>query len=349
MKNLKLKLLFACIFAFIYGIVFYVNKHYKNIEILDELNNAAKELKLNFDISNYHNTEDSQAIEKLMVNRQDIIPIMSKALDANETQRAKLRQELYSKLAVEFKSMQHKGVTVVLFAFKDNTVFLRLHKPSRFGDNIEKVRQSIVLTNKTQKRHSGFEQGKITHAFRNVFPLYDKQGRFIGSVDISYATDKIQSIISNIHKIHTHLLIKKSVFDVKIWQQDGVKTKYRQSEENPQYMLSLGKEDFHIKSDVEEKMILKNKDYILKSMDSSKQFSIYLINDKYANIISFVPIKNLKNDTAAYLVSYTKNSHIVDIVNFFKIINFLVFITLIVGLYFIYKQILIKKMMQVFF
>jgi hypothetical protein len=258
------------------GAVFYTNEHYKNIEILDELDKTAKELKLNFDISNYHNTEDAEAIEKLMRNREDIIPIMSEAVDANETQRAKLRKELYKKLLVEFKSMQYKGVTVVLFAFENNKVFLRLHKPDKYGDSIENVRRSIVLTNKTQKRHTGFEQGKITHAFRNVFPLYNKEGRFIGSVDISYATDKIQNVISNINKIHTHLLIKKNVFDVKIWQKDGVKTKYKQSTENPDYMLTLGREESHAKADVSEKMILKSKDYILKSMFKFKSFSIYL-------------------------------------------------------------------------
>lgn len=346
MKHLKLKFLFITTFFLIYGVVFYTNVYYRNVEILDELNKTAKELKLNFDISNYHNTEDAEAIEKLMRNRGDIIPIMSKAVDANETQRTKLRDELYNKLSVEFKSMQYKGVTVVLFAFEDNTVFLRLHKPSKYGDNLENVRRSIVLTNKTHKRHTGFEQGKITHAFRNVFPLYNKEGRFIGSVDISYATDKIQNVISDINKIHTHLLIKKSVFDAKIWQKDGVKTKYRQSVENPDYMLTLGREESHIKADIGKKMILRNKDYILKSMDESKQFSIYSVNEKYADIISFVPIKNLKDATAAYLVSYTENEHIPDILGFFKIINILVFITLIIGFYFAYRQILVKNMMQ---
>lgn len=346
MKKLKLRFLFIATFLLIYGAVFYTNEYYKNVEISDELNKAAKELKLNFDISNYHNTEDAEAIEKLMINRGDIIPIMSKAIDADEIQRVKLRDELYNKLAVEFKSMQYKGVTVVLFAFEDNTVFLRLHKPSKYGDSIENVRRSIVLTNKTKKRHTGFEQGKITHAFRNVFPLYNKEGRFIGSVDISYATDKIQNVISNINKIHTHLLIKKSVFDVKIWQKDGVKTKYRESIENPDYMLTLGREESHLKADIDKKMIFRNKNYILKSMQESKQFSIYSVNDKYADIISFVPIKNLKNATAAYLVSYTQNEHIVDIISFFKIINILIFITLIIGLYFTYRQILIKNIMQ---
>ncbi|WP_373035164.1 PAS domain-containing protein [Sulfurimonas sp.] len=346
MKKLKLRFLFIATFLLIYGAVFYTNEYYKNVEILDELNKAAKELKLNFDISNYHNTEDAEAIEKLMINRGDIIQIMSKAVDADEIQRAKLRNELYNKLSVEFKSMQYKGVTVVLFAFEDNTVFLRLHKPSKYGDNLQNVRRSIVLTNKTHTRHTGFEQGKITHAFRNVFPLYNKQGRFIGSVDISYATDKIQNVISNINKIHTHLLIKKSVFDVKIWQKDGVKTKYRESIENPDYMLTLGREESHLKANIGKKMIFRNKNYILKSMQESKQFSIYSVNDKYADIISFVPIKNLKNATAAYLVSYTQNEHIVDILNFFKIINILIFITLIIGLYFTYRQILIKNIMQ---
>ena len=111
-------------------------------------------------------------------------------------------------------------------------------------------------------------------------------------------------------------------------------------------MLTLGVEESHPKFLMSKKMVANHKDYILKNMRESKQFSIYELGDEHVDIISFVPIKNLKNSTEAYLVSYTEDDHIVDIANFFKIINILVFITLIVGLYFIYRQILAKNIMQ---
>ena len=271
---------------------------------------------------------------------------MKKLRDADEETRNRLRKELYTKLSKQFRAMQDKGIKVLLFSFEDNSVFLRVHKPDKHSDNLTDVRHSIKLTNKTHKRQRGFEQGKVTHGFRNVFPVFADDKSYIGSIDVSYSSDNIQNVISNIHKVHTHFLVKTSVFDSKVWKLKGMSEKYHESVENPEYMLTLGVEDSHPKVKSTKSIIDKNKEYIIESMNESKQFSVYESNGDHADIISFVPIQNLKYETVAYLVSYTSSDHIVDIENFFLIIDILIFITLIIGLYFIYKQLLVKNMMQ---
>jgi len=342
----RLKLLFFALFITIYGAVFSASQYYKNIDIQDELDKKSSDLKLSFDITYYHNFQDAKAIERFLKSRKEIILLFEKARDSDEKTRDRLRKVLYKKLANQFRAMQDKGIKVLLFSFEDNSVFLRLHKPDKYGDNLKDVRHSIKLANKTHKRQRGFEQGKVTHGFRNVFPVFGEDKRYIGSIDVSYSSDNIQNVISNIHKVHTHFLVKTSVFDSKVWKLKGMSEKYHVSVENDDYMLTLGVEDSHPKVESTKIIIKNNKEYITKSMSESKQFSVYASNVDYADIISFVPIKNLKYETVAYLVSYTNSDHIVDIENFFLIIDILVFITLIIGLYFIYRQILLKKMMQ---
>ncbi|NOR57699.1 MAG: PAS domain-containing protein, partial [Sulfurimonas sp.] len=342
----KLKLLFLALFVIIYGAVFSASEYYKNIEIRDELDQRSSDLKLSFDITYYHNFQDAKAIERFFKSRKEIISLFAKARDADKETRDRLRKELYKKLANQFRAMQDKGIKVLLFSFEDNSVFLRVHKPDKYGDSLTDVRHSIKLTNKTHKTQRGFEQGKVTHGFRNVFPVFGEDKRYVGSIDISYSSDNIQNVISNIHKVHTHFLVKTSVFDSKVWKLKGMSEKYHESVENPDYMLTLGVEDSHPKVKSTKRIIDNYKEYIIKSMSESKQFSVYESNGDHADIISFVPINNLKHETVAYLVSYTSSEHIVDIESFFAIINTLMFITLIIGLYFIYRQLLVKKMMQ---
>ena len=235
MQSFKLKLLFISIFIIIFGLVFYGANQYKDAEISDVLDKAAKELQLNFDIIDFHNSQDAQAIANFIQGNKGVISLFSQAVDANETKRAEIRNMLYKKISVQFNAMQEKGVVVLLFAFADNTVFLRVHKPDKYGDNIENIRYSIESTNKTHKPQIGFERGKITRAFRNVFPIYDADNRYIGCVDVSYSSESIQKIISNVHKIHTHFLVRKDVFDSKIWNNIGFKAKYYPSIENQDY------------------------------------------------------------------------------------------------------------------
>ncbi len=57
------------------------------------------------------------------------------------------------------------------FVFPDNIVFLRMHKPSKFGDDLTNIRTDFNFTNKNLEVVRGFAQGRTSHAFRNVYPI----------------------------------------------------------------------------------------------------------------------------------------------------------------------------------
>ena len=74
-----------------------------------------------------------------------------------------------------------------------STSFLRVHKPTKFGDNMDNVRYTIVDANKTLKATSGFETGRVYSGIRGVQPVFafssDKQRQVhVGAVEsgISY-------------------------------------------------------------------------------------------------------------------------------------------------------------------
>lgn len=56
--------------------------------------------------------------------------------------------------------------------------FLRVHKPSRFGDRMDQVRYTIVDANASQMPTRGFETGRVYSGIRGVVPVFaeDEQG-----------------------------------------------------------------------------------------------------------------------------------------------------------------------------
>ena len=75
----RLKFIFLTLFIIIYGAMFSISDYYKNIEIRDELDQRSSDLKLNFDITYYHNFQDAKAIERFLKSRKEIIRLFEKA------------------------------------------------------------------------------------------------------------------------------------------------------------------------------------------------------------------------------------------------------------------------------
>lgn len=53
-----------------------------------------------------------------------------------------------------------------------STSFLRVHKPQKFGDNMDNVRHTIVHTNANKSERTGFETGRVYSGIRGVVPVY---------------------------------------------------------------------------------------------------------------------------------------------------------------------------------
>ena len=89
-----------------------------------------------------------ELIFNAMVNKDDILELQSKALDAHsEELRDVYRRELYSKLSLAYNELKKFGIKQLHFHLPDTTSFLRFHKPNKYGDNLKDIRYSLVLTN----------------------------------------------------------------------------------------------------------------------------------------------------------------------------------------------------------
>jgi len=343
-----LKIKFIILFTVIFSTVLYINVLNKNSRIQKELDDSIKELKINFDISIYNNTKDANSIISSLRHNKALISLLTKALDADKDTRDKLRKKVQKLLTKQYTGMRMRGVLQFHFVFPDNTTFLRMHKPNKYGDYLGDIRYSFYITNKTHKPSFGFEQGRTSHAFRNVFPIFNDKKQYLGCCDIAFTSESMQNNLININKIHSHFLINKKIFDVKSWKREFMILRYMQSIEHPNFMYAItsSTENRRLQK-AKKQLIAPHKDYIIKSMNNSEKFAIYQKTDEGIKVVAFLPIKNIHNSkTVAYLVSYAKSKHIQNILDIYNLINYTVFFALLIILYLLYRLVSIKDSLQ---
>jgi signal transduction histidine kinase/CheY-like chemotaxis protein len=250
-----------------------------------------------------------------------------------------IRNDLYTKIKPHFEHLSETGVSVLNFVFEDNISFLKVHKPDEYGDDLSKVRYSIIYTNTNKRPTSGFEQCKKTYAFRNVFPIFFNN-EYLGTVDLGYSSSNIQKTLNHSHSIYTHLIINKNIIESKI-NKAQTKVKYFQSIENKNFLSSST--NSHPGAEKDPKQLNINfslKKEISKNIEHKNSFSLYTHEGDEAFIISFLPIKNIKDQkTVAYLVSYSTNIYLEKMLHAYLWVNSIVFLTLLLLAIVIYSNV----------
>jgi len=107
-------------------------------------------------------------------------PLIVKAFSSHD--RKKLQEETWATFNI--LKQDNKFVVSMYYISPDNTVFLRVHRPDYYGDNIQKVSPLAARVNQTQTAFSGMENVKKGLRYRFCEPVFDK-GQYIGMVGIS--------------------------------------------------------------------------------------------------------------------------------------------------------------------
>ena len=169
-------ILTALVFIFflaLYGIIYTVTTYDKELRIKQELKLQTENLSHNYSITTSRFNIITDNVTFNILNDSDILDLLYKAKHTKDTKKlSSLRLDLYKKMKPIFEHLKKFGVNIILFSFENNKTFLRVHKPSKFDDDLSKVRYSFKYVNSFKKPIRGFEQGKISHAFRNIFPIF---------------------------------------------------------------------------------------------------------------------------------------------------------------------------------
>lgn len=96
------------------------------------------------------------------------------------------RENLYELLKKSYTKVRSEGkVEQLHFALAPATSFLRFHSPEKYGDDLTKIRETIIVANREKRKVIGPEAGAVAYGYRVVTPLFDFENRHIGTVEVS--------------------------------------------------------------------------------------------------------------------------------------------------------------------
>lgn len=244
-------------------------------------------------------------------------PILLDALDrarsATREERDRLRQRLYRHFRKEYRRLQKLGVRQWHFFFPDNRTFLRMHQPDRYGDDVTDDRYSVTYANLVKQPARGFEEGRSSHGFRNLYPVF-KEGRHIGAFDISFSPTKLQDYTMRAADIHTHFIIDRKIFRSLAWQ-SRILEKFEPSIEHADFVYTMSDHIEHKRLQETEKLvILPLREQVCKKMAGKEAFALYRELESSVKVVAFLPVETIKGDkVGAYFVSYTSSKQIADL------------------------------------
>ena len=342
MKKIKNTIKFGStlllVLSFVYVSVFFYLYNDNKRRVDEILNQNRESVKIYYKLTYQYFQNVAQGAINMISHNQKLIENLKKFnTNISETEKNKIRKEIYNDFLEIYSSLKSVGVLQFQFVNGYGYSILRMHKPDKYGDKISNFRYSIKKALRCEKAVYGFEKGKSFPGYRNVMPLYDKEKKFVGVIDISFSPELIQKNLAQIGKIHSHFLINEKVFKEIKWNLDNKRYKYVKSLENDSYLrfvdISNDEHHFHHLN----KYIKSIKSKIKEDMSKHKEFSLYIDIDNKIVIVSFIPIKNLKNEVVAYIVSYVNSPIIKNLIFDYIILN-VVLILIIMLLYYIFYK-----------
>ena len=323
------------------SIVYFVSEVIKEQRISTALKNHLGDLQTHYEILLYHQNITAVTSLDETLKIPEFLEIFSLIDKASRTERILLRNRLQQLLTDKYERLLKQGVLQYHFVLANNESFLRMHKPSRFGDDLSLIRKDFKLVNKTHKKVRAFAQGRTAHGFRNIFPIFAKDGRYLGAMEVSFSSDEFIKYLTKVSKIHTHFLVDKNIFESKAWSRDDIVVNYSDSKEHKGFMVSIENNHESTRCVYNNELFSKYiKNKMKLGIEKEKNFSLVWEKDDTKIAISFLAVKDLENTkTVAWFVSYVECSLMSSAYKDIFIIRVLLFMFVSLLAYLIYKMI----------
>jgi len=316
-KNLikyKRTLFLLLILELIVAFVIFINTQH---EIDTFINNKTKSAEIEYKAIYTKVKEQSEMIFQEIISTPIVINNFNKNDASNNKEKNIIRDELYNDLLPIYQRLQKLvHLKQVQFVFPNNKSFLRMHKPSKFGDDLTGIRATLEYANKFKKPIDGFEEGRVFNGFRFVYPLFNKLNKHLGSVEVSFSVESFNNVLDN--EIHSSkLIILKSIVDAKVWKKSA-KLNYQKTIISPLFLMDVSQFD---KQDMNEIEQLKHKvTPQLKLAFSQKRlneeaFSLSLPLKGTTCLLTFLPIKNPISDKVVAYIILSSQSNILNKIN----------------------------------
>ncbi len=324
--------LFILIYMSGYSLITYdANKRVEQ-HLVDKMENTFIQYKL------IYNTykKNIKLIHKEITKNQQILAIYE---NLNTQNKDTSRQKLLEIVQPFYDNAKKYGVKQLHFHLGNNESFLRMHRADKFGDNLSDIRYSVKYVNKRHKFTSGFEQGKIIHGFRFVYPIKSMEGKHLGSVELSIGTKAFEEMFENTLFVNSNFIVNKKISQDKIFEAE-IHKHYVDSLESPLYLQ--GKNQALINKKMLSYITNNLQGYqnsIQVKLQEKRAFAIELQTNAGYFVKSFIPIKNIKEKkVVAYFITLGESLYLKELHKDTLILKFSLLILTLMILYVIHRN-----------
>ena len=175
---------------------------------------------LNYE-SIYNKYKDiSNIIFNTEINNEEIISLFKNVQTKNPLEQDIIRKKLFKLLINKYQKLKGFNVKQLHFHLPNSISFLRMHRPNIYGDDLTNIRPTLNYVNITKQPIHGFEEGRIYNGFRFVYPLFNENKNFLGSVEVSFDVLALIQEIFNTYYLDSNFLIRKDIVDKKVFKKD---------------------------------------------------------------------------------------------------------------------------------
>jgi len=319
---------------------------YNNMNEYEENNLARKQTELKIITNDMNKISDS--IFENIINTKDVIKIFQKAHTATDLEKQIIRNDLYNLLKYKYETFTKFGIQQLHFHLPNNDSFLRFHKPSKYGDNLTSTRESVKYVSTYEKPTVGFEEGKIFNGYRFVYPLFDENKEYIGSVEISSSLLTFKKIIEEHKHSHIDYILRKDVVEKKVFK-DQLKNyanyPYLKNFLIQTTLRDYNQKDLHLKERNEILNELSKDDNLIKKIDNFEEFFDIKIHNFKVYTTSFIPLVNdFTSQKVGYIVIFAQSEYFKYSLNSYIITLLIILLLSIMVGYIFYKKDLDKEL-----
>jgi diguanylate cyclase (GGDEF)-like protein len=309
-KKIVRLLKYIVAFVVVTGFVLTVMHNEKEKRIAEYLEKMASEQNYVVSSTNYSFQGKAYLFFNEVINQTKIVDVIKRANSAKESEKATLRQELFTTLKPTYDRLQYIDINYFQFFLPNNENFLRMHAPDENGDNVGAIRKTVAYVNSAKRSIYGFEEGRHRGGFRYIFPLFDENKDHIGSVEVSVAPATIANIIGK-EDLDVGLIVKQEYINQRTW--DPEQKHFKRSEINHRFYNET------LPGQIQNESLsfnIKGNDTLKRQVNAGiktkKPFSVYEASGVEAKILTMIPIIDPldKDEVVAFWSIFSQSSYL---------------------------------------
>ncbi|MFA0889785.1 MAG: GGDEF domain-containing protein [Synergistales bacterium] len=250
------------------------------------------------------------------VRRPEIRELFLKAQQAgSESERTFWRIAIAGRIEPVFSQLGYYRFRFLDLIQPDGTVFLRMHDPGKFGDNIlaESELQKIALRYRIPAQ--GFQPGAVFSLYRYSFPLF-MGNAFLGSAEFGLSSAVMAEQLKRQFPGHYTLLLNREVLDPLLTPE--TRSNFVPSRLSAQYIEDIQVRDLPTPladPDPETQSLIMNKvsRQAAASVKEGKSFTLFTRVGARPYAVTFVQVANPGGKPIGYIVAINRNSRASEI------------------------------------